>query len=767
MFSGFFIFLFSIFTVEYITLILLAYFCFRKKTRSSIPLGFVFIFIIFSILSYVHGYSTESIKRASIFYMGYFISMTLILNSFFFFALEFSGYKLKKLTFIFSLIATALDISTIIFLTCKSSLFSLNKLYSEGRYIFTIDSLHWYFNVHLGICYIYCICTLCPLIFKICSSPKHHRARYINIIFIFISVLLVNAAFLLIQLPFDITNYLYGVSAILIYLSCFKFTSHKYLLSSLQKVGNDSNNMIILFSENHNCIWFNSAVKNYFNEEKDLQNFLEVTFKKWRETSPLFEDTENDFTWRIKNTKDNETKDLQLTFHKNRDEMNNYIGCYFIVKDITEQLKKEEEQKKLLGTDKLTGLPNRDFYFNEVRKILRTNQQKTYLLICCNIIDFKIFNNIFGEEAGNKVLQTNASFIASRRDAAEACGRISGDMFSILLDEEIYHDEPFLDVMYKMEEEFSNAFYHLHMQMGIYRIENIQEPVSSMCEKAILAMKISKTDINHYVNWYKEDNLNKNLDEKMVIGKFEQSLKDGEFKMFLQPQVTKDNQVLGAEALARWIDIDGNIITPDRFIPVLENNGLVSKLDRFLWEEAAKQLERWKKNGREDLHISVNISVKDFYHEDLYRVFTDLVEKYNINPKNLKLEITETAIISDTFAINNLLQKLRQFGFEIELDDFGSGYSSLGLLKDVSVDALKIDMSFLHRSSETEDEKSWLVLNEIARLAQVLGMDTVVEGVEEQEQVEKLSSFGCKVFQGFYFARPGSITSFEERVHII
>lgn len=765
--SSFFILFFTASSLESVTLLVLAFLCFRKHTPTSIYLGFVYTFTFTAMACYVHAFMQDSTTLARFFYFGYYASITLVMNSLYLFTEQYSGIKTKKYFFHLILTLSAADIIILFFMSYFSKLATFKTDYLYSEYVTNPINYHWYFNVHLGLNYIYSLGTICLLVYKSCTSPKHNRPQYVNILIIFLIILFLDAIWLVLKIPVDCTNYFYGLSGILIYFFAYKFKPRNYILKTLKNIVDDSEDILVCFNEEHKCVWYNLAAKNFFNEISDLNNHFETEFEKWRNNTTQFEDMENLFSWHIKVEKNGEILDLELNLHKKFDKLNNYIGCYFRTVDVTETLRKEEEQRKLMGTDSLTGIPNRDFFFSQVRKIIKAKPTTQFLFICSNIIDFKIYNNVFGEEAGNKLLQVNAQRISEKKDVAAAYGRISGDMFAMLLDEKLYHDEPFLAVMKSMEKEFSNTFYHLHMQMGVYRIENIIEPISSMCEKAILSMKIAKGDINNYINWYKEDNLNKNLDEKLVIGKFEQSLSNGDFKIFLQPQVTKDNRILGAEALARWINTDGNIITPDHFIPVLENNGLVSKLDKYLWEEAAKQLSRWKKLGREDLHISVNISVKDFYNEDLYAVFTDLVEKYDIDPKNLKLEITETAVINDTIAINNLLQKLRQFGFEIELDDFGSGYSSLGLLKDISVDVLKIDMSFLQHAENVDEKKAWLILNEIAQLAQVLNMETIVEGVEEISQVEKLTSFGCKVFQGFYFAKPETITSFEERIHLI
>ncbi|MCQ2597466.1 MAG: EAL domain-containing protein [Treponema sp.] len=763
-----FITIFSIAIAECLVLVFLAILCFRKRTVLSSHLGFIFVFATMTLFGNVHGFisGTESVSKY--FYFLYYAGNTLMLNALYFFCVRFSGIRMaksysKEVAFAISTI----DIIVMLILTILGKYSQMNCLIYYGKLVYKPVSWHWYFNVHLGISYLYSLGTICLLIYKACSTPKHNRSKYVNILLIFVALLTINAICLIFSITFDITTYFLGLSAIFVYFFCYLYRSRHYLLHTIQTVANDSKRMMICFDESDKCVWLNSAAKDFFPDVKDLYNFMEKEFEKWKTTTSRFDEIETDFSWISRVTHNGQRYDLRIGIRKKYDELDNYLGCYFIADDITQELKLEENQKRLMGMDSLTGIPNRDFYFAQVKKTIKIRSNTSFLMVCSNIVDFKIYNNIFGETAGNNVLKRNAEYISKHKGVAPAFGRISGDMFSMILEEDHFREEPFIEVMHQIEKEFSNNFFSLHMQMGVYKITNINEPVSSMVEKAILAMKTSKADFSKRVSWYYEDTLSSNLREKLVMSKFEQSLKNGEFKMFIQPQVTQDNKVIGGEALARWIDIDGNIIPPYKFIPILENNGMITRLDKYIWEEAAKQLERWKNKGRDDLHISVNISVKDFYHDDLYQTFTGLVEKYNIDPSKLKLEITETALISDTAAINTLLQKLRQFGFKVELDDFGSGYSSLGLLKDISVDTIKIDMSFLSRSKENTKEKSWLILNEIIRLAKVLDMKTVIEGVEEEEQVRNLSEFGCDIFQGYYFAKPETVTSFEERVHII
>ena len=258
--------------------------------------------------------------------------------------------------------------------------------------------------------------------------------------------------------------------------------------------------------------------------------------------------------------------------------------------------------------------------------------------------------------------------------------------------------------------------------------------------------------------------MKRSIEERRIIGEFERALEQNEFVMFLQPQVDEAGKAYGAEALVRWEHPERGLLSPAVFIDILEKAGLIYKLDRYIWEKAAEKLAEWKKNNAGAYHISVNISTKDFYLVDVYETFTGLVQKYEIDPEMLKLEITETALMSDFKKNMEILKRLQDFGFKIEIDDFGSGYSSLNMLKDISADVLKIDMGFL-RASENE-VKGKDILESIIVLADKLGMEVITEGVETEKQLSMLTRMGCKMFQGYYFSRPVPVDEFEEKYGI-
>ena len=235
-----------------------------------------------------------------------------------------------------------------------------------------------------------------------------------------------------------------------------------------------------------------------------------------------------------------------------------------------------------------------------------------------------------------------------------------------------------------------------------------------------------------------------------------------EIKILVLYLLTHVDEPLPASQISDLLHLDGIANTfevNDAFFQ-LEKNGLISEVDKYIWELACKQLKKWKSEGKEHLYISVNISPRDFYFLNIYQIFTSLVETYDISPKNLKLEITETAIVLDVNRQLELIERLRNYGFIVEMDDFGSGYSSLNMLKDIQVDVLKIDMAFLRKSKD--ETRSKKILHMIINLSKQLGMPVISEGVETKEQVEYLSELGCDMFQGYYFAKPMDVTSFEQ-----
>ena len=457
-------------------------------------------------------------------------------------------------------------------------------------------------------------------------------------------------------------------------------------------------------------------------------------------------------------------KYYEVVYKRIFDDKNNFVCDYFIFNDKTEDIQSLEKEKYKATHDRLTGLYNKDQFYVETYKILHRNADVPYCMLCSNIRDFKFVNELFGIEKGNEVLVKQAEIMKEYASDDIIAARINSDRFAMLIPKKSFSVDMILSIIHRMQDYFKDSSFHLHIFTGVYDISDLEEPVSIMCDKANLASETIKNEYKSNIAYYTERLFESSIEERRIIGEFERAISNNEFEMYLQPQVDSSGNLYGAEALVRWQHPERGLLSPAIFIDVLEKTGFIYKLDRYMWDKAAKKLGEWKKEGKDQYHISVNISTKDFYLVDVYETFVGLVDKYDIDPVNLNIEITETTLMSDFDKNMGIIRLLQNYGFNIEIDDFGSGYSSLNMLKDISADVLKIDMGFL-RASENE-AKGLDILESIITLAGKLGMKVITEGVETKKQLYMLVEMGCDMYQGYYFSKPIPVDEFEKKYNI-
>ena len=414
--------------------------------------------------------------------------------------------------------------------------------------------------------------------------------------------------------------------------------------------------------------------------------------------------------------------------------------------------------------DSLTNVLNAEAFYELGRTRIQNSPERAWVMVTGNIMNFRLVNNLFGVARGNEVLVRTAAMLREISENARGlCGRLGGDQFAMLLPGSRFREEDLSDTARSLGEVFNSGLFTFCIHFGVYRVEDSAIPVSVMCGRANSALRTIREDLTRTIAVFDDEILKRDLQEQKVIGGFEEALQGGQFRMYLQPLARKDGTVIGAEALARWCLPDGTVMPPGDFIETLENAGLIQRLDMHIWELAVKQLRAWKGTGLEKLSISVNMSAKDFYSIDVYEVLTGLVDRYGVDSRMLRLEITETALLVDPEKSDAVVSKLRNRGFLVEIDDFGKGFSSLSLLKNIRADVLKIDMGFLREIRD--DERSRIILRSVICLAEALGMDVITEGVETEQQLKALSEMGCSHFQGYYFSKPIPAEEFERKYH--
>ena len=439
------------------------------------------------------------------------------------------------------------------------------------------------------------------------------------------------------------------------------------------------------------------------------------------------------------------------------------VLIFYSARFISEIQKKTRYLEYYANYDELTGTLNRKGFIDKTGAMIKNNPQESFIMLCSDIKDFKMINEIFGEDACDKVLIKEAELVNAHKEPMRTFGRVNGDRFAVCIPKRYYKESQYIEDVMTMKKTFSTGLYQMNIYVGAYDIQNTEEPVSVMLDKANMAVQSIKGDYHQVVAYYDNTILDAELENKKLIAEFDNALENREFCIFLQPQIGTDGECHGAEALVRWNHGQRGLLLPDFFVKCYEDAGLIHKLDAYVWELAAMQLKLWKDAGREDLHISINISARDFFYLDVYSTLKGLVDKYGISVKNLRLELTETAIVTEGDCME-IIEKLHDEGFIIEIDDFGSGYSSLNMLKDIRADVLKIDREFLRETEEVT--RSRAILEGIISLSNRMNMTVIAEGVETKEQVDMLTNMGCNVFQGYYFSKPIPVEEFEEKYSI-
>lgn len=632
------------------------------------------------------------------------------------------------------------------------------ELYNSNFYYWKLLETPLFFYHYLN-CLIIALQIIGTLAYKIAKAPHIYKSNYITFILSYSLVVICSIFVAAFNIPFDFSIFFYGLISDSVFLYPSAKAPRKIINESLSIVNKTGFIGICCFNKDKECIYSNNAVNKIFNikphtEPVVIEEYLANFLKKYRKNNNSdFSVTEDFIVNNEKQTYSIHYKDIYIE--------NFFFTTMLRFRDVTKEMKELHEEHYKATHDELTGLYNREYFFEKTNEVLRASPAAKWLMICIDIKDFKLINEIKGEDVGDEVIKLIAESLNKNAHETSIYGRINGERFGLLMKEEHFNEEVFNESVKALSFITNDSGYRLQVNIGIYKIDFALESSLLMYDKAALSIQNSSAISQLIFYEYSPSLMQKLIEEKNLLSDFDYALKSGEFKMFLQPQIGKNGKLKGAEALVRWIPTGGSPILPAIFLPTLEESGLIHQLDTYIWEEAAKQLQKWSKTKNKDLFISVNVSAKDFYYLDIYKTFTDLVKKYQIEPKNLKIEITETVLMANINSVLNLLQKLQAEGFVIEIDDFGSKYSSLNMLKEISANVLKIDMEFL-RKTENE-EKGNIILKNVIEMAKMLDMQVIIEGVETEEQKELISNFKCDLIQGFFYSEPIPVIDFEQK----
>lgn len=435
-----------------------------------------------------------------------------------------------------------------------------------------------------------------------------------------------------------------------------------------------------------------------------------------------------------------------------------------VLLDITPLREANDALVYQVSYDSLTGLFNHSTFCQKVQEILDTSPSEPFEIMALDIARFKVINDLFGQDTGDRILRYLAEFFKETNLPQSVFGRLHSDIFLLFFPVKNRNRERFIKTLKVLAASFTLG-YRISLRFGVYRVGDQRQaearlPVTTMIDRAIMALSKAKRSGLLDCAEYSDAMRHKIVTEQSIVNEMNDALANRNFVIYLQPKYDAATEtVVGAEALVRWIHPRQGLISPADFIPIFEGNGFIFQLDQYIWEEVCRLLRRWLDEGKRPVPISVNVSRVDFYTPQLVNIFNALVKKYGLPPHLLELELTESAYTDDPQQIIAVTKELQESGFKILMDDFGSGYSSLNMLKDLPVDVLKIDLKFLDQQGTTG--RGGNILNSIVRMAKWMRMPVIVEGVETREQVNFLRTIGCEFIQGYFFAQPMPIADYE------
>lgn len=415
----------------------------------------------------------------------------------------------------------------------------------------------------------------------------------------------------------------------------------------------------------------------------------------------------------------------------------------------------------MMEKDNLTGLYSKEGFRHKMDEVLKTRPDILFDVIALDIEHFKLFNDTYGVDEGDQLLKFVARRIVDESEECNGiCARVYADQFLIFCERGKDYPVKLVDSINRYMEDYPLDM-KVHVKIGVYQIHDITVSVNSMCDRAFIAVKAAKGRYENDVAYYDDSIREKLLREQQIGDDMVHALKEEQFDVYFQPKydlVTE--KMTGAEALVRWHHPVKGFMSPAEFIPIFEKNGFITELDMYVWHKSCEYIAKWREKYGKWVSLSVNVSRKDIYKQNLPEILKGMVERYGIPPEILHLEITESAYTENPDQLILIVEQLKKEGFIIEMDDFGSGYSSLNMLAELPIDILKLDMKFLQNKGEQRKNEN--IMSAIVDLAKKINLYVIAEGVEKEKQISMLKSMKCDMVQGYYYAKPMPAEEFEK-----
>ncbi|MBR4543651.1 MAG: EAL domain-containing protein [Lachnospiraceae bacterium] len=484
----------------------------------------------------------------------------------------------------------------------------------------------------------------------------------------------------------------------------------------------------------------------FINSDKDLRKIPVVV-------NTQFGQEENELRALSKGAADFITKPYNVEIARHR--VNNVITTRELQKQMVEaEIEKVsyERMRKLAETDSETGILSEFGFCNSAAVILQGNPDTPYSLLLLDIDHFKAVAELFGNDKSKEVLKSCAEYLKSTLGGNGICARIYNDVYVAMFPTDKFKSSELVEELETRTAALING-YKILFYSCVYEIDERNLPVKLILDRMSMVIQTVKGNLLSRHIEYNSEVKNKIMLDLELVNDTEDAIKRGDFCIHVQPIYDmRTGKVVTAEALVRWKHPTQGLLPPDKFIPLFEKNGMIAKLDHYVWESTCKLLKNIRETGDHQIPISVNVSRVNLFQPSLSSDLKKLMATYGVTSDELRLEITESARVEDIRRSYEAVENLKKAGFIIEMDDFGIGYSSLKVLQDMSIDVVKIDISFISKLSTSN--KSMVIVRHMAQMAKELGMKVVAEGVETKEQLKLLQDFDCDMIQGYYFSKP-------------
>ena len=608
-------------------------------------------------------------------------------------------------------------------------------------------------QLHRLLVYALLAAVLTILFQKMIHSSRTHARRYGVIFFSLAAVIVWCTFYVFSRTPLDRSMIGYGVFGLLAFYFSLYYKPIRLLNRIMMDISAELPDALCFFDDVGNCIWMNNEARTLLDiPGRDLSDVP-------KRLEPFYASGPGGDNWTSRLELDTEAGRRYYALERRmvRDQKGHIDGSFLNIRDDTHAQLNLRQEAYRARHDDLTGLYTKQHLFDLIgERLAAARPGEAFVVAFSNVSNFKLINEVFGNAFGDHVLCQIAAMFRENVPASGVYGRLSGDTFGVFMPASDFDAAAIEALLSDFTVNTGEIDYHVLIHLGVFDVTDASMEVSVMFDRARIAASSVREDYHTHIARYDDDMRVRMIWEQQITGDLKTALNERQIVPYLQPLVNSEGRVVGAEALVRWNHPEYGFLSPGRFIPIFEQNGMIAEVDRYMWRCACEQLAEWRDR---DLFISVNISPKDFYFMDVAAEIKGLVREYDIDPARLRVEITESVMISDVENKIRLLSELRDDGFIVEMDDFGSGYSSLNMLKNMPIDVIKIDMVFLRNSEQ--DKKSAMILRYIINMSTDLNIVPLTEGVETRQQYEALSKMGCKLFQGFYFAKPMPVGDFE------